>query len=127
MPEEIDWNPVRDLAQRVLAHGVALELTDETCALLRKSAREVAILPEEAEQALRDPSTATALLQEIRQRIRDGSNRLMRAVERAYTLREAGDWEAARRQLEDVLAVEVVPLYRAQAMDVLEDIRARLF
>ncbi len=127
MSEEIDWNPIRALAQRVLTQGEALELTEETRALLRKSAREVAISPEDAEDALRSPSTATTLLQEVRQRIRDGSNRLMQALDRAYTLREAGDLEGARREMEAVLAVEVVPLYRSQAMDVLEDINAGLF
>ena len=127
MSEEIDWNPIRALAQRVLTQGEPLELTNETRALLRKSAREVAISSEDAEDALRSQSTATTLLREIRQRIRDGSNRLMQALERAYTLREAGDLEGARREMEGVLAVEVVPLYRAQATDVLEDIEAGLF
>jgi DUSAM domain-containing protein len=124
--EEIDWNPIRALAQRVLTQGKALELTDETRALLRKSAHEVAISPEDAEDALQSLSTATTLLQEIRQRIRDGSNRLMQALDRAYTLREAGDLDGARREMEAVLAVELVPFYRAQAMDVLEDINAGL-
>jgi DUSAM domain-containing protein len=51
----------------------------------------------------------------------------MQALDRAYTLREAGDLEGARREMEAVLAVEVVPFYRTQAMDVLEDIKAGLF
>ncbi|WNG39139.1 DUF2379 domain-containing protein [Archangium violaceum] len=127
MPEKIDWNPIRALAQRVLTQGEALELTDETRALLRKSALEVAISSEEAEDALRSLSSARILLQEIRQRIRDGSNRLMQALDRAYTLREAGDLKGARREMEAVLAVEVVPFYRAQASDVLEDMDAGLF
>lgn len=127
MPEKIDWNPIRALAQRVLTQGEALELTEETRALLRKTALEVAIGPKDAEDALRSLSTATTLLREIRQRIRDGSNRLMQALDRAYTLREAGDLEGARREMEGVLAVEVVPLYRSQATDVLEDIKAGLF
>ena len=127
MPEEIDWNPIRALAQQVLTRGEALELTEEIRALLRKSALEVAIRSEDAEAALRSPSTATTLLREIRQRIRDGSNRLMQALERAYTQREAGDLEGARKEMEGVLAVEVVPLYRSQAMAVLEDINAGLF
>ncbi len=127
MTEEINWNPIRALAQRVLTQGESLELTDETCALLRKSAREVAISVEDAEDALRSQSSAATLLREIRERIRDGSNRLMQALDRAYTLREAGDLEGARREMEAVLAVEIVPFYRAQAMDVLEDIKAGLF
>lgn len=127
MTQEIDWNPIRALAQRVLMQGESLELTDETRALLRKSAHEVAISPMEAEDALGHPATATTLLREIRQRIRDGSHRLMQALDRAYTLREAGDLEGARREMEGVLAVELIPFYRSQAMDVLEDIKAGHF
>ncbi len=111
----------------MLTQGESLELTDETRALVRKSAREVAISVEDAEDALRSQSSAATLLREIRERIRDGSNRLMQALDRAYTLREAGDLEGARREMEAVLAVEIVPFYRVQAMDVLEDIKAGLF
>ncbi len=125
--EKIDWNSIRALAQRVLIQGEALELTDETCALIRKSAREVAIRPEDVEAALQGPTTATLLLGEIRQRIRDGSNRLMQALDRAYSLRDAGDLQGARREMEKGLAIEVVPFYRTQATDVLEDIKAGLF
>ena len=107
-------------------HGEALELTEETRTLLRKSALEVAIPPEDAEAALQGASTATKLLEEIRQRIREGSHRLRQALERAYTLRDSGDPRGARQELEGVLAVEVVPLYRAQAQEVLEDIDAGL-
>ena len=51
----------------------------------------------------------------IRQRIRDGSNRLADALHQAYRLRDKGDLEGARRLMEDLLKVEVVPLYREQA------------
>jgi DUSAM domain-containing protein len=117
---EIDWDPIRALAQRVLERGEALDLTEETCALLRRSAQEVAIRLADAEDALRSVSDATTLLREIRGRIREGSNRLSDALHRAYRLRDAGDLVGARKQLEDVLAVEVVPLYREEAEIVLE-------
>jgi DUSAM domain-containing protein len=43
----------------------------------------------------------------------------MGAVNRASRLEYAGDFEGARKQMEKVLAVEVVPLYRKQAENVL--------
>ncbi|MFP2906941.1 DUSAM domain-containing protein [Pyxidicoccus sp. 3LFB2] len=120
MTEEIDWDELRALAQQVLVRGTPLELTEDTRALLRRSAREVALSQEDAEDALRSVSTATTLLAEIRRRIRDGSNRLSDALHRYYQLRNAGDFAGARKQMEDILAVEVVPLYREQAEIVLE-------
>lgn len=120
MTDEVDWDPIRALAQRVLERGEALELTEETRTLLKQSAQEVAINRADAEDALRSISSAKTLLREIRGRIRDGSNRLSDALHRAYRLRDVGDIEGARKQLEDVLAVEVVPLYREEAEIVLE-------
>jgi DUSAM domain-containing protein len=121
MPDmQIDWDPIRALAKRVLEQGEPLELTDETRALLLRSAREVAISDEDAETALRSLSTATTLLQEVRRRIFDGSWRLSRARDRAYDLRDAGDLVGAQQQIRDVLAVEVVPFYREQAQIALE-------
>ena len=120
MTDEVDWDPIRALAQRVLERGEALALTEETRTLLKRSAQEVAISLADAEDALRSVSTATTLLREIRGRIRDGSNRLSDALHRAYRLRDVGDIEGARKQLEDVLAIEIVPLYREEAEIVLE-------
>ncbi|MCY1078857.1 DUSAM domain-containing protein [Archangium lansingense] len=117
---QIDWDPIRVLAKRVLEQGEPLELTDETRALLLRGAREVAISDEDAENALRSLSTATTLLQEVRRRIHDGSWRLSRARDRAYDLRDAGDLDGARQLMRDVLAVEVVPFYREQAEIALE-------
>jgi DUSAM domain-containing protein len=121
MPDrQIDWDPIRALAKRVLEQGEPLELTDETRALLLRSAREVAIGDEDAESALRNISTATTLLQEVRRRIHDGSWRLSRAQNQAYDLRDAGDINGAQKLMRDVLAVEVVPFYREQAEIALE-------
>jgi DUSAM domain-containing protein len=117
---QLDWDPIGALAQRVLEQGEPLELTEETRALLLRSAREVAISDEDAESALRGLSTATTLLQEIRRRIHDGSWRLSRARDRAYDLRDAGDLDGAQQLMRDVLAVEVVPFYREQAEIALE-------
>jgi DUSAM domain-containing protein len=127
MSGEIDWDDIRALAQAVLERGEPLMLTDEVRALVRRSANEVALGRRETEEALREVSSTTTLLAEIRRRIRDGSNRLMDATLHAYRLRDAGDFEGARKQLEAVLAEEEVPFYREQARRALEDIDARTF
>ncbi|XXF76829.1 DUF2379 family protein [Myxococcaceae bacterium GXIMD 01537] len=113
--ERPDWSPVRKLMQRVLEQGDALELSDDTRDLLRRSAREVAISPEDTEDSLRGVATATTLLQEIRRRIEDGSFRLSKARAGSERLRVQGDLSGAKTLLEEVLAIEVVPFYREQA------------
>ncbi|MGZ3457762.1 MAG: DUSAM domain-containing protein, partial [Archangium sp.] len=122
MSDEIDWDPIRDLAQRVLERSEPLELSGDTRALLLKSAREVAIGQQDAEDFLCSLPTATTLLREIRQRIQEGSRRLSRSRHRAYELRDAGDLEGARQQMRDVLAVEVVPFYRERAEGMLAEL-----
>ncbi len=119
MPEKIDWDPIRGLAQRVLRHGAPLELTEDVRALLLRTAREVAI--SDAEQALATDAGARELLGECARRIHDGSVRLMRALSRMYRHQEVGDFDSARQEMRDVLSVEVVPLYREIAQEQLED------
>jgi DUSAM domain-containing protein len=58
---------------------------------------------------------AEALIREIVTRIRDGERRITQAMFRMTSLRDAGDIEGARQQMREVLAVEVVPLYREMA------------
>ncbi|MBZ4418818.1 DUF2379 family protein [Myxococcus sp. RHSTA-1-4] len=120
MTEETDWDEVWHLAQQVFVKGVPMELTENTRALLLRTARQVAIRDEEAQAALQQESTSSALLREIRRRIREGSHRVSGALLRCYRLRDAGDLEGARKLMEDLLAVEVVPLYREEAEIVLE-------
>jgi DUSAM domain-containing protein len=127
MTEETDWDDLRALAQKVLDRGTPLELTDETRALLTRTAQQVAISQQDAEDALRGLSTATTLLREIRQRIRDGGIRYGDALHRAYRLREQGNLDGARQQMRDVLSVEVVPFYRERAEMALEDMDAGTF
>jgi len=122
MNAKIDWHPIRALAGRVLEQQQPLELTDDVRALLLRSAQEVAIPLEDAEKALRSPRMAKALLREISRRIRVGSNRLGRARTRAYRLQDTGDLDGACKQMEDLLAVEVVPLYRQQAENHLKEV-----
>ncbi len=120
MSDEINWDRIRDLAQRVLERSEPLQLSADTRALLLKSAREVAISDQDADDALRGLPTATTLLGEIRQRIREGSRRLNRAQDRVEELQEEGDLNGAQQVIRDVLAVEVVPFYREQAEIALE-------
>ncbi|WP_309896551.1 DUSAM domain-containing protein [Archangium sp.] len=127
MTEETDWDELRALARQVLDRDAPLEITDETRALLTRTAQQVAIRPQDAEDALRSASTATTLLREIRQRIRDGGIRYGDALHRAYRLRDKGDLDGARQQMRDVLSVEVVPFYRERAEMALEDMDAGAF
>jgi DUSAM domain-containing protein len=122
MTDGLDWHSIRVLARRVLEQGEPLELTDDVRESLRRTAREVALPPEDTEKSLQSPPTATTLLEEIRRRISEGSHRLGRASTRAYNLRDSGNLDEACKQMEDVLAVEVVPLYREQAESLLDDL-----
>jgi len=114
MSNDIDWDSIRELARRI-DESEPLILTSEVRALLLRTAHEVGIPREEAEAAALGVATATTRLRETRRRIREGAQRLMRAITGVRRLREAGDVAGARKLFEDVLAVEVVPLYREQA------------
>ncbi|HZH12804.1 MAG TPA: DUSAM domain-containing protein [Archangium sp.] len=122
MSDEINWGPIRDLAQRVLERSEPLELSDDTRALLLKSAQEVAISAQDAEDALRSLPSATMLLREIRQRIRDGSRRISKAENRVEELQEKEDLNGAQQVIRDLLTVEVVPLYREHAEILLDEL-----
>ena len=114
MSEAHDWDKVAALEAR-LAQGDVLHLSPDVTDLLERVARDVAIPDAEVRKALFDPAAATTLVREIRHRIREGSRRLMRAISEANLLKDAGYLAAARKRLEDVLTVEVVPLYRQHA------------
>ncbi|MDC0706927.1 DUSAM domain-containing protein [Stigmatella sp. ncwal1] len=122
MTRKVDWDPIRTLEKQVLERGEPLELSDDVQALLRRSAREVAIPTEDVKQALRSPRSATALLRKIRQRLNAGSRRLGNAQSRAYRLRDAGNLDGARKAMEAVSAVEVVPFYRELAANMISNL-----
>jgi DUSAM domain-containing protein len=111
---DADWNQVWVLDNRV-QQGHPLDITDEVSELLRRTAPTVAIGEDEAAAALESVASATELLQRIAARIREGSHRLSRALDRMYTREEKGDLEGARQQLRELLSVEVVPHYRSIA------------
>jgi len=105
------WDHLWGLEDRI-NHGETLELSARMRDLLLSAAPTVAIRSADAEAALATTASATALLLEIRKRIREGSNRINDSLVRMYALQDAGDLKGARQQMHDVLAVEVVPLYR---------------
>jgi DUSAM domain-containing protein len=112
--DEGDWHEIRVLHNRI-RRGDALELTDDVRDLLKRTAPTVAIPEADVETALTRVDSGVVLLHEIRRRITEGSNRLVDALHRMYQLREKGDLDGARQQMREVLAVEVVPLYREVA------------
>ncbi|MFP2905953.1 DUSAM domain-containing protein [Pyxidicoccus sp. 3LFB2] len=119
MSNNPDWNPFRALSRRVLREGAPLVLTDDVRALLLRTAQEVAIT--DADAALHSDEGSLALLREAARRITEGSNRLTDAIHLMHRHRKAGDYDRARQEMRDVLAVEVVPYYRELAQEQLDD------
>ena len=117
--DEGDWHEIRVLDTRV-QRGEPLNLTDDVRNLLRRTAPTVGMSEAEAEKALSSVESGTLLLHELRRRITEGSNRLTDALRRMYRLQEKDDLDGARQEMRDVLAVEVVPLYREIAEGELE-------
>ncbi|RYZ35518.1 MAG: DUF2379 domain-containing protein [Myxococcaceae bacterium] len=114
-----NWDAIRELSRRVLREGAPLIVTDDVRALLLQTADEVAV--SDAAAALQTDAGALALLRECARRITDGSNRLMDALHRMWKLQRQGDFDSARQEMRDVLAVEVVPYYREAAQGQLDD------
>jgi DUSAM domain-containing protein len=113
-PDLHDREQLAALSHR-LQQGYGLELTDDLRALLRRTALTAAVSETETEETLKSPEGAEALMRMVLSRFRDGERRILRAMYRMTSLRDAGDVEGARQQMRDVLAVEVVPLYREMA------------
>ncbi|QDE87969.1 hypothetical protein BHS06_02855 [Myxococcus xanthus] len=120
MADELEWEPVRALARRV-RDGERLTLTAEVREMLERTAPEVGIGKADAAAALATAEKAEALLLECARRIKKGSDRIVDALYRAKRHRKAGDFDSARQEMREVLAVEVVPLYRDIAEGQLED------
>ncbi|RKG83942.1 DUSAM domain-containing protein [Corallococcus terminator] len=116
-----DWRRVIDLGL-ALAGGAELPQDPELPALLRRMAPQVGMPSADAEAALRDAPGAVALVREIHRRTRDGSYRLSRAFTASDALKESGDTAGARKVLEEAMATEVVPLYRAQLQAYLDHV-----
>lgn len=112
------WAQIPILAYRIQL-GRPLELRDSLRDFLWRTAPTVAISEAEAEADLQSVEGAEALIRKIVTRIRDGEHRITQAMFRMTSLRDAGNIEGARQQMRDVLAVEVVPLYREMAEEIL--------
>jgi len=119
--EPADWSPFRELARRVLTEGARLPFTEDVKALLNRTASEVGISDTEAESALATEAGALGLLREASRRIREGSHRLMDALHRMYEHKDKRDFDSARQEMRNVLAVEVVPYYRTLAQGQLDN------
>ncbi|MFY2557835.1 DUSAM domain-containing protein [Corallococcus terminator] len=108
MSDELEWEPVRELARRV-RNGEALTLTDDVKTLLARTASEVRLSGADATSAVGSHAGAEALLLECARRIKEGSDRIVDALYRAKRHRKAGDFDSARQEMREVLAVEVSP------------------
>ncbi|NOK21500.1 DUF2379 family protein [Corallococcus carmarthensis] len=97
-----------------LENGAELQQDRELPALLRRMAPQVGLTREDADAALVSAPDTAALVREIHRRTREGTYRIGRAFGAADLLKESGDRTGARKVLEDAMAAEVVPLYRAQ-------------
>jgi len=113
-PDLPDRPQLAVLAQRI-QQGHALALTDDLCALLRRTAPTAAINEAETEEALKSPEGAEALMGMILSRFQKAERRFLRSMYQMTSLRDAGELEGARQQMRDVLAVEIVPQYRQMA------------
>ncbi|NVJ08604.1 DUSAM domain-containing protein [Myxococcus sp. AM001] len=120
MADELEWEPVRALARRV-RDGERLTLTADVREMLERTAPEVGVSEADAAAALGTAEEAEALLLECARRIKEGSDRIVDALHRARRHRKAGDFDSARQEMREVLAAEVVPLYREIAEGQLED------
>ncbi|MBZ4395727.1 DUSAM domain-containing protein [Myxococcus sp. MISCRS1] len=121
MSDELDWDPIRTLARRVLQGGEGLVLTDDIRTLLERTAREVGIGISEATDLLATDAGARTLLEECARRIREGSSRMVSSLNQRCRHKRAGDFDAARQVMRDVLAVERVPHYREVAQGQLDE------
>jgi DUSAM domain-containing protein len=120
-PEDHDWHHVQELATRLQRENRS-ELTAAERDLVRRVARDVAISDADAERALQGAAGGAELAIEVSRRIREGSRRLSQALVRAARLSAAGDTTAARKVLQELLDVEVVPLYRRHAQLELDEL-----
>jgi DUSAM domain-containing protein len=121
-----DWDKVLGLYSK-LERDEALELNEDVYALCRRVARDVAVSNDDVERALLSPNEMETLVRELRRRIFEGSRRLSKAFAESDRRKKAGDVAGAREVLEQVLAVEVVPLYRQHAttmLDYVDDLEA---
>ena len=109
-PESEDWEAVRELEARL--KSAQYQPTTEEIARIRRAAAQVDLHEKEVQQTLEMTKRYSELVVEIRRRIREGSQRLMRAFTRAQQLLDQGDAPGAKTVLESALGEEQIPFYR---------------
>jgi DUSAM domain-containing protein len=122
-PESEDWEVVRELEAR-LKSGHHLP-TAEEIATVRRAAAQVGLLEGEVQLALEGERGLTDLVIEIRRRIREGSQRLMRAFTQAQRLLDQGEAPGAKAVLESVLSEEQIPFYRESVEEQMRNLGLR--
>ncbi len=109
-PESEDWEALRELETRL--KSARHQFTPEEIATVRRAAAQVGLHEKEVQQTLEMTKGQAELVIEIRRRIREGSQRLMRAFTRAQHLMDQGNASGAKAVLEAALAEEQIPFYR---------------
>jgi len=109
-PESEDWQVMRELEARLKSGR--MKLTAKELATMRRAAGQVCLQEHEVRQALAIESGQAELIVEIRRRIREGSQRLMRAFTQSQQLLDQGDATRAREVLQSALEQEQIPFYR---------------
>jgi DUSAM domain-containing protein len=101
---------VRELEARL--KSAQYQPTTEEIARIRRAAAQVDLHEKEVQQTLEMTKRYSELVVEIQRRIREGSQRLMRAFTRAQQLLDQGDVPGAKTVLESALGEEQIPFYR---------------
>jgi len=119
-PESDDWETVRELESRL--KSARSKPTAKELAAVRRAAAQVGLHEKQVQQALKMVGGHEELVVEIRRRIREGSQRLMRAFTRAQQLMDQGNATAAKEVLESTLAQEQIPFYRETVEEQMRDL-----
>jgi len=122
-PESEDWEAVRQLEARL--KSAQAPLTAEELATVRRAAAQVGLNEREVPQTLAMTRGPAELVMEIRRRIREGSQRLMRAFTWAQQLMDQGDAPGAKAVLETALAEEQIPFYRESIQEQMRNLCLR--
>lgn len=109
-PESEDWQVMRELEARLKSDRT--KLTAKELAIVRRAAAQVGLQEHEVRQALARESGQAELIVEVRRRIREGSQRLMRAFIQSQQLLDQGDATRAGEVLQSALEQEQIPFYR---------------
>ncbi len=119
-PESEDWEVVREMESRL--KSARNKPTAKELAAVRRAAAQVGLHEEQVQQSLDTAGGFEELVVEIRRRIREGSQRLMRAFTQAQQLLDQGNATAAREVLESMLIQEQIPFYRETVKEQMQNL-----